>query len=32
MWEIKVYSTSTCPYCKQAKKLLEDSSIAYQET
>jgi len=29
--EIKVYSTPTCPYCKMAKKFLEDNGIKYQD-
>lgn len=29
--EVKVYSTPTCPYCKMAKKFLEDNSIPYQD-
>jgi glutaredoxin-like YruB-family protein len=28
--EVKVYSTPTCPYCKMAKKFLEDHGIVYQ--
>ncbi len=28
--EVKVYSTPTCPYCKMAKKFLEDNGIEYQ--
>ncbi len=26
---ITVYSTSTCPYCMQAKKYLDEKGIAY---
>ena len=29
--EVKVYSTPTCPYCKMAKKFLEDNGIEYQD-
>ncbi len=29
--EIKVYTTPTCPYCRIAKKFLDDNSIKYQE-
>jgi glutaredoxin 3 len=29
--KVKVYSTPTCPYCKMAKKFLEDNSIPYQD-
>ena len=29
--EVKVYSTPTCPYCKMAKKFLEDNGIQYQD-
>lgn len=29
--EVKVYSTSTCPYCKMTKKFLEDNGIKYQD-
>ncbi len=29
--EVKVYSTPTCPYCKMAKKFLEDNGIKYQD-
>ena len=29
--EVKVYSTPTCPWCKRAKKFLEDNEIAYQD-
>lgn len=29
--EVKVYSTLTCPYCKLAKKFLEDNNIPYQD-
>jgi glutaredoxin len=25
--EVKLYSTPTCPYCKMAKKFLEDNGI-----
>jgi len=29
--EIKIYTTPTCPYCKMAKKFLDDNGIKYQE-
>jgi glutaredoxin 3 len=29
--EVKLYTTPTCPYCKMAKKFLEDNGIKYQE-
>ncbi|MBL7119952.1 MAG: glutaredoxin family protein [Dehalococcoidia bacterium] len=29
--EVKVYSTPTCPYCKMAKKFLDDNGIGYQD-
>ncbi len=29
--EIKVYSTSTCPYCKMAKEYLSSKGAAYQD-
>lgn len=29
--EVKIYTTSTCPYCKMAKKFLDDNGIKYQE-
>lgn len=29
--EVKIYTTPTCPYCKMAKKFLEDNGIKYQE-
>ena len=29
--EVKVYSTSTCPYCKMTKKFLDDNGIGYQD-
>jgi glutaredoxin-like YruB-family protein len=28
---VKVYSTPTCPWCKRAKKFLEDNGIAYDD-
>ncbi len=28
---VKVYSTSTCPWCKRTKKFLEDNGVAYQD-
>ena len=29
--EVKIYTTPTCPYCKMAKKFLDDNKIKYQE-
>lgn len=29
--EIKIYTTPTCPYCRMAKKFLDDNGIKYQE-
>ena len=29
--EVKIYTTPGCPYCKMAKKFLNDNSIKYQE-
>jgi len=29
--EVKIYTTPTCPYCKMAKKFLDDNSIKYHE-
>ncbi len=29
--EVKVYSTPGCPWCKTAKKFLEDNGIEYQD-
>lgn len=29
--DVKVYSTSVCPYCVRAKQLLERKGIAYTE-
>ncbi len=29
--EVKIYTTPGCPYCKMAKKFLEDNDIKYQE-
>lgn len=28
--QVKVYSTPACPWCKRAKKFLEDNGIEYQ--
>lgn len=28
---VTVYSTPTCPYCKQAKKFLKENSIAFTD-
>ncbi len=27
---VKVYSLSTCPWCKKVKKLLDDSKVQYE--
>ena len=27
---VKVYSTSTCPYCKMAKGFLDEKGVAYE--
>ncbi|MDH4269930.1 MAG: glutaredoxin family protein [Dehalococcoidia bacterium] len=29
--EVKIYTTPTCPYCKMAKKFLDDNGVKYQE-
>lgn len=29
--QVILYSTDWCPYCKKAKKLMEDNNIAYYE-
>ena len=29
--EVKIYTTPTCPYCKMAKKFLDDNGIKYQQ-
>ncbi|MBT3691957.1 MAG: NrdH-redoxin, partial [Candidatus Marinimicrobia bacterium] len=28
---IKIYTTSWCPYCNNAKRLLKEKSIEYEE-
>ncbi len=28
--EVKVYSTSTCPWCQRAKKFLQDNKVQFQ--
>ena len=28
---VKVYSTTTCPYCVRAKQFLRENSIAFQD-
>ena len=28
--QVKVYTTSTCPWCKKAKQFLDDNKISYQ--
>jgi len=29
--KVKVYSTSTCPYCRMLKNFLDDNKIAYED-
>jgi len=29
--QVKLYTTPTCPYCKMAKKFLDDHGIKYKE-
>lgn len=29
--KVKVYSTPTCPYCKQAKEFLKQNNIEYED-
>ncbi len=29
--KITVYSTPTCPFCKQAKKFLEENNIEFED-
>ena len=29
--EVRLYTTPTCPYCKMAKKFLDDNGVKYQE-
>ncbi|MBD3379800.1 MAG: NrdH-redoxin [Candidatus Omnitrophica bacterium] len=31
MSEVKVYSSPTCPHCRQAKKFLEDNNIPFED-
>ena len=31
MPEIQIYTTSTCPYCRMAKRLLDKKGLAYTE-
>lgn len=31
MPEITIYTTSTCPYCHQAKRLLKQKAVAFEE-
>lgn len=31
MTNITVYSTTTCPWCKKAKQLMDDNKITYTE-
>lgn len=28
--KVKVYSTSTCPYCRMAKDFLDDNNVPYE--
>ena len=28
---VKVYSTPTCPYCKMAKKFLQDNNVVFED-
>ena len=29
--KVRVYSTSTCPYCKMAKSFLDEQGVAYDD-
>ena len=29
--QVKVYSTSTCPYCKMAKEYLSSKGVSYED-
>jgi len=29
--DVKIYTTPTCPFCKVAKKFLDDNGVKYQE-
>lgn len=29
--EVRIYTTLTCPYCRVAKKFLDDNGVKYQE-
>jgi glutaredoxin 3 len=29
--QVKVYSTTTCPWCKKARQFLDNNGIKYQE-
>jgi glutaredoxin 3 len=31
MPQVEIYTSSTCGYCKQAKKLLENKNVSYDE-
>ncbi|KAB0509903.1 MULTISPECIES: glutaredoxin 3 [Pseudomonas] len=31
MLEVTMYTTTTCPYCRKAKRLLDGKGIAYKE-
>lgn len=31
MLEVTMYTTTTCPYCRNAKRLLDGKGIAYRE-
>jgi len=28
--EVKVYTTSTCPYCKKTKAFLDENNVSYE--
>jgi glutaredoxin 3 len=29
--EVKVYATSTCPYCKKTKAFLDENNVSYED-
>ncbi|PIQ78407.1 MAG: hypothetical protein COV79_05315 [Parcubacteria group bacterium CG11_big_fil_rev_8_21_14_0_20_41_14] len=31
MPQVKIYSTTTCPYCKMLKSYLEEKEVAYED-
>ena len=31
MPQVKIYSTTTCPYCKMLKSYLQEKGVAYEE-